>query len=139
MCVCVLLMQHLEAHARTALSLPSQSVSKSITVVSAMPGIFCAVGDAKVYCFGVVCDEPHSSAQQGWCLPYHAQILYKYIRSRVTACNVPRATKYSSGCKASACQAGYRVRNGKCAGAITFAGRDVMIATNHAAQRGLCL
>ena len=47
-------------------------------------------------------------------------ILYKYIiHSRVTACNVPQATKYSSGCKASACQAGYRVRNGKCAGAIT--------------------
>ena len=49
---------------------------------------------------------------------HYIYILYKYIRSRVTACNVPRATKYSSGCKASACQAGYRVRNGKCAGAI---------------------
>ena len=43
---------------------------------------------------------------------------YTYIHSRVTACNVPQATKYSSGCKASACQAGYRVRKGKCAGAI---------------------
>ena len=119
-CVCVcFLAQGLEAHARMALSLPSPSVSKAITVASAMPGIFCAVGNAKVYCFGVVCDESHSSAQQGWCLPYYAQILYKYIRSRVTACNVPQATKYSSGCKASACHAGYRVRKGKCAGVIT--------------------
>ena len=57
-----------------ALSLPSQSVSKSTTVASAMPGIFCAVGNAKVYCFCVVCGESHSLAQQGWCLPYHAHI-----------------------------------------------------------------
>ena len=51
------LAQGLEAHARMVLSLPSPSVSKAITVASAMPGIFCAVGNAKVYCFGVVCDE----------------------------------------------------------------------------------
>ena len=72
-CVC-LLVQGLEAHARMALSLPSQSVSKSTTVASAMPGIFCAVGNAKVYCFCVVCGESHSLAQQGWCLRYHAHI-----------------------------------------------------------------
>ena len=80
-----------------ALSLPSPSVSKTITVASAMPGIFCAVGNAKVYCFGVVCDESHSSAQQGWCLPYHAHISYYInISARVlqpAACHEPRSTR----------------------------------------------
>ena len=109
-----------------ALSLPSQSVSKTITVASAMPGIFCAVGNAKVYCFGVVCDESSFLGPTGLVLTlsrkdthYIYILCNKSIRSRVTACDVPQATKYSSGCKISACQAGYRVRNGKCAGAIT--------------------
>ena len=31
---------------------------------------------------------------------------------------MPQATKYSSGCKASACSAGYRVVNGVCQGVI---------------------
>ena len=35
------------------------------------------------------------------------------------ACKVPQATKYSSGCKVSACKAGYRVRKDKCEGAST--------------------
>ena len=34
-------------------------------------------------------------------------------------CKVPQATKYSSGCKVSACKAGYRVRKDKCEGANT--------------------
>ena len=144
-CVCVVcfLAQGLEAHARMALSLPSPSVSKTITVASAMPGIFCAVGNAKVYCFGVVCDESHSSAQQGWCLPYHAHISYYInISARVlqpAACHEPRSTRPGArlrrakrGTVSAMASAQVRSRERR-------VGYEPMIVTNHGVERGLCL
>ena len=152
MCVCVhvcvcFLAQGLEAHARMALSLPSPSVSKTITVASAMPAICCAVGNAKVYCFGVVCDESHSSAQQGWCLPYHAKThiistYYINISARVlqpATCLKPRSTRPGARLRRAkrgtvSAMASAQVRSRE-----RSVGCEPMIVTNHGVERGLCL
>ena len=142
-----MLVQGLEAHARMALSLPSPSVSKTITVASAMPGIFCAVGNAKVYCFGAVCDESHSSAQQGWCLRCHAKThiistYYINISARVlqpATCLEPRSTRPGARLRRAkrgtvSAMASAQVRSRE-----RSVGCEPMIATNHGVERGLCL